>query len=250
MCGRFALYEPSERVARAFGVDEVAPGGPDARYNVAPSQQVLSVVSSRDGERRKLGTLRWGLVPSWATNPSTGHRLINARAETVASAPSFRAAFQRRRCLVPANGFFEWRRDPTATGRRGRPFFVRPVDGSLMALAGIWEIWHGPDGQVLRTVAIVTTMANPDLSAVHDRMPVVVRPEDWAGWLAPQALEPEVAGRLLRPPPPGQLALVEVSDLVNNPRHDTPDTLAPRSGAGADPPAPAVRPPARRPAGR
>lgn len=227
MCGRFALYEPSERVARAFEADEVAPGGPSARYNVAPSQQVLSVVVSRDGQRRRLGPLRWGLVPNWAKDPAIGNRLINARAETVASAPSFRAAFERRRCLVPANGFFEWRQDPTAKSRRGRPFFIRPADGSLLGLAGVWEIWHGSDEQVLRTVAIVTTTANDDVSAIHDRMPVVIQPEDWARWLAPEALGPDEAGRLLRPAPSGQLALTEVTEVVNNPRHDTPEVLEP-----------------------
>jgi putative SOS response-associated peptidase YedK len=225
MCGRFSLYEPSDRVARFFAVDEVAPGEPDARFNVAPSQLVFSVVCSRDGERRRLGTLRWGLVPGWAKDPSIGNRLINARAETVADAPSFRRAFERRRCLVPVNGFFEWWHDPEATRRRGRPFFVRPPDQALLALGGVWEVWHGPDDQVLRTVAIVTTMANAEVSAIHDRMPVIVEADDWARWLAPEALKRAEAGRLLRPSPAGRLQLVEVADLVNNPRNDRPETI-------------------------
>ena len=227
MCGRFSLYEPSERLARTFEVDEVAGGEPEARWNVAPSQQIFAVACSRDGATRRFGTLRWGLVPSWAKDPSIGNRLINARAETVASAPSFRSAFERRRCLVPANGFFEWRRDPGPRRARGRPFYARPADGSVLALGGIWEVWHGPGEEVLRTVAIVTTMANPELAAVHDRMPVIVERHDWARWLAPEPLEPAAAGALLRPAPGGLLELVAVSDLVNDPKNDLPELIEP-----------------------
>jgi putative SOS response-associated peptidase YedK len=227
MCGRFSLYEPSERVARIFSVDEVTPGEPEAHWNVAPSQQVLTVVASRDGETRRLGTLRWGLVPSWAKDRATGNRHINARAETVATAPSFRRAFERRRCLVPANGFFEWYHDPDNRRRRGRPFFLRPPDGSLLALGGVWEVWHGPDDEVLRTVAIITTIANPEMAPIHDRMPVIVEKDDWALWLAPEALEPAQAGRLLRPADGGRLDLLEVGDAVNDPKHDTPELLEP-----------------------
>jgi len=227
VCGRFSLYEPSERLVTRFGVDEVAPGEPEARYNVAPSQQIFSVVCSRDGTTRRLGTLKWGLVPSWAKEPSVGYRMINARAETVASAPSFRRAFERRRCLVPANGFYEWYHDPDQKRRRGRPYFARGADGDLLALGGVWEVWHGPDEQVLRTVAIVTTIAGPDLSLVHDRCPVIVEPVDWGLWLAPEALEPAEAGRLLRPAGEGRLALVEVADLVNDPKRDEPGLLDP-----------------------
>jgi putative SOS response-associated peptidase YedK len=227
MCGRFSLYEPTERVARAFAVDEVTAGEPEARFNVAPSQQIFAVVCSRDGATRRLGTLKWGLVPGWAKDPSIGNRLINARAETVGSAASFRAAFERRRCLVPANGFFEWRQDPGPKKARGHPFFARPADGSLLALGGVWEVWHGPDDRVLRTVAIVTTIANGEMSAVHDRMPVIVRPDDWARWLAPEALEPAAAGALLRPAAGDLLELAAVSDLVNSPKNDTPELIEP-----------------------
>jgi putative SOS response-associated peptidase YedK len=225
VCGRFSLYESTERVASAFAVDEVADGRPEARFNVAPSQQIFSVVCSRDGERRRLGTLRWGLVPSWAKDPAVGYKMINARAETVASAPAYRRAFERRRCLVPANGFFEWWHDPEAKRRRGRPFFARPAGGDLLALGGVWEVWHGPGDEVLRTVAIVTTIANPDVSPVHDRMPVIVDPADWGTWLAPEALDPAEAGRLLRPAGAGRLELAEVADLVNDPKRDGPELL-------------------------
>jgi putative SOS response-associated peptidase YedK len=227
MCGRFSLYEPSERLARTFEADEVAGGEPEARWNIAPSQQIFAVACSRDGATRRFGTLRWGLVPSWAKDPSVGNRLINARAETVSSAPSFRSAFERRRCLVPANGFFEWRHDPGPKRARGRPFYARPADGSVLALGGIWEVWHGPGEEVLRTVAIVTTMANPELAAVHDRMPVIVERHDWARWLAPEPLEPAAAGALLRPAPGELLELVAVSDLVNDPKNDLPELIEP-----------------------
>jgi putative SOS response-associated peptidase YedK len=228
VCGRFSLYESTERVARAFAVDEIAVGAEsEARFNIAPSQRILTVVSSRDGEQRRLGALKWGLVPSWAKDPTIGNRHINARAETVATAPSFRRAFERRRCLVPANGFFEWQHDPENRRRRGHPFFLHPPDDSLLALGGVWEVWHGPDDQVLRTVSIITTIANDDVSAVHDRMPVIVAPTDWARWLATEALEPAQAGRLLRPSPVGRLELVEVGDLVNSPKYDLPELLDP-----------------------
>ncbi len=226
MCGRFSLYEPSDRIARAFGVDDVAPGVPEARFNVAPSQQIFVVVTSRDGTTRRLGTLKWGLVPSWSKDPASGGRMINARAETVASAPSFRRAFQGRRCLVPANGFFEWLRPESRRGS-GRPFYAHPPDGGLLALGGIWEVWHGPDDQVLRTVAIITTTANERLAGIHDRMPVIVEQGDWARWLEPRPLEDALAGRLLRPSPDDRLEVVEVSDLVNSPKHDLPQLVEP-----------------------
>ena len=227
MCGRFSLYEPSDRLARIFEVDEVRGGQPEARWNVAPSQQIFVIACSLDGATRRFGTLRWGLVPSWAKDPSIGNRLINARAETVASAPSFRTAFERRRCLVPANGFFEWRQEPGSRRVRGRPFYAHPTDGSVLALGGIWEVWHGPDDQVLRTVAIITTMANPELAKVHDRMPVIVERDDWARWLAPRELEPSVAGGLLRAASTDRLELVEVSDLVNDPKNDVAELIKP-----------------------
>jgi putative SOS response-associated peptidase YedK len=226
MCGRFSLYEPSERVARAFGVDDVAPGEPDARFNIAPSQRVFAVVCSRDGTTRRLGTLKWGLVPSWAKDPSVGNRMINVRAETVASAASFRRAFEGRRCLVPVNGFFEWLRPNSGRGA-GRPFYAHSPDKALLALGGIWEVWHGPDDQVLRTLAIITTIANARLADVHDRMPVIVEHDDWARWLEPSPLEPAEAGRLLRSSPDDRVEIVQVSDLVNSPKIDVPELLEP-----------------------
>jgi putative SOS response-associated peptidase YedK len=244
MCGRFSLYETPERVASVFGVDEVAEGRPEARFNVAPSQQIFTVVCSRDGERRRLGTLRWGLVPSWAKDPAVGYKMINARAETVASAPAFRRAFERRRCLVPANGFYEWWHDPSGRRRRGRPFFARPSADGLLAIGGVWEVWHGPGDEVLRTVAIVTTMANPDVADVHDRMPVIVDREDWDLWLAPEGLEPAEAGRLLRPAAAGRLQVAEVADLVNDPKRDGPELLEPLTAADS-----LSCPPTTRPAG-
>jgi putative SOS response-associated peptidase YedK len=227
VCGRFSLYEPSDRIAQAFEIDEVTDATPEARFNIAPSQQIFSIVCSRDGERRRLGTLKWGLVPSWAKDRAIGNRLINAKAETVGSAPSFRRAFERRRCLVPANGFFEWHHDPEAKRARGRPFFARPDDDALLALGGVWEVWHGPDDELVRTVAIITTIANQELSAVHDRMPVIVERDGWSRWLAPEPLEVAEAGRLLRSARDGRLSLVEVADLVNDPKRDGPELLEP-----------------------
>jgi putative SOS response-associated peptidase YedK len=225
MCGRFSLYEPTDRLAEYFGVDEVTIETNDPSWNVAPSQPIVAVASSRDGSSRRLGTLIWGLVPSWSTDPTTGSRLINARAETVASAPSFRRAFERRRCLVPVNGFFEWQAAPTAK-RRGQPYYVAADNGSLLALGGIWEVWHGPDDEVRRTVAIITTVANDELSRIHDRMPVIVEPECWARWLAPEELAPAEAGAVLRPAP-RHLLTRRVSDQVNSPKNNGPELIEP-----------------------
>jgi len=248
MCGRFTLYaEVSDLVAR-FSVDEVAEGVSSGlrlspRWNIAPSQQVAVVSSSADGSLRRLDAMRWGLVPSWAKDPTVGNRMINARAESVAEKPAFRRAFKTKRCLVPADGFYEWRRDtvaPDATRsaaagnpRMGHrtPFFVRGGDGQTLALAGLWEEWRDLAGSVLWSCTIVTTSANATLAPVHDRMPVVVAPEDWGAWLAPVPLPSGEAARLLAPAPEGALVLHAVSEQVNRPANDGPELIAPVTGS-------------------
>lgn len=210
-------------MARLFGVavpDEHAP-----RYNIAPSQGILAVRAAPDGGdgAREAAVLRWGLVPSWAKDPDIGNRMINARAETVAEKPSFRAAFRRRRCLVPATGFYEWR---AASGPK-QPYTIGMADGGPFAMAGLWEHWTEPDGAAVETCAILTTEANELLRPIHARMPVIVAPSDFDLWLDPALAMPELLAPLLRPFDAAAMAAHPVSRHVNNVRNDDPACLEP-----------------------
>jgi putative SOS response-associated peptidase YedK len=192
------------------------------RYNVAPGDDVLAVTTARDGRRRG-EMLRWGLVPSWAESPDTGLKMINARLETVAERPAFRRAFERYRCLIVADGFYEWR--PTPGGPK-QPFHITRTDGALFAFAGLWSIWHAPDGGTLRTCTIVTRPANPAVAPLHDRMPVILAPDAESTWLdttTPRDLLSEILQGL----PAEQTALTEVGTAVNDARYDGPECLAP-----------------------
>jgi len=229
MCGRFSLSTPPEEVARHFGLGETPELLP--RFNVAPTQDVAVVrVSARSGKRR-LEPRRWGLVPHWAKDPRIGHRLINARAETLREKPAFREAFRLRRCLVPADGFYEWGRGPS--GRR--PFHVRRTSGGPFAIAGLYERWRGPEGAEIVSCTLVTTDANEAVAPVHDRMPVIVPPEAYAAWLDPELCDPARLAGLLRPAPADALVLVPVGPRVNDPRHDDPECVAPLPGGPAAP---------------
>ncbi|MDW8105641.1 MAG: SOS response-associated peptidase [Armatimonadota bacterium] len=219
MCGRFALTRPAEEVAVRFGAQQVLfQFGP--RYNIAPSQPVA--VITHEGERI-LQAMRWGLVPFWAKDPSIGNRLINARAETLLEKPSFKYAFTRRRCLVPADGFFEWRKED---GRRS-PVYIRRRDGGLFAFAGLWEEWQSPDGSPLRTCTIITTEPNALIAPIHHRMAVILRPEDEALWLDHSVREVKRLMALLQPYPAEELEAYPVSPRVNNPAHDDPSCIQP-----------------------
>lgn len=237
MCGRFTLYDPVPDLVERFGVDEVSLSEEDtaARWNVAPTQPVLAVASSKDGTTRRLGALRWGLVPWWAKDPSIGNRMINARVETLETSRAYQAAFERRRCLIPASGFYEWKRDPDAPERRGRPgrvpYYIRSADGGPLAFGGLWEIWYDAEDRPLRTCTIVTTQASPALAEVHDRMPLVVGPEHWDEWLAPAPLPAEVRPLILRPALDEALVLYPVTDLVNDPRNEGPELVEPVTAA-------------------
>lgn len=228
MCGRFALDASRYEVAEQFHVDEVAEDSApdDRRFNVAPSQEVLAVASSRDGTVRRLGTFRWGLVPGWASDPSIGNRMINARAETAPDKPAFRRAFERRRCLLPASGYYEWK---SAEGGRRRkaskvPYYFRRRDGLLLAIGGLWEVWHGDgDDEVLRTCTVLTTRANALGAEVHDRMPLLVPEHLWDRWLAPEPLTEEERLSAIAPAPEELLVAIRVSDAVNDPRNDGPE---------------------------
>ena len=221
MCGRFAQRSPSRKVAKQFKVEEVPPLA--ERYNVAPAQAVLAVREASEG--REAALLKWGLVPRWSKDPGIGNKLINARSETVTEKPSFREAFARRRCLVPVDGFFEWAR----RGDRKRPFYFHMRDGEPFAIAGLWERWEG-EGGPLETCTLLTTEANELLAPYHDRMPVILGPDDYEMWLSPDVRDGGSLTRLLRPYPHGEMSAYAVSTLVNSPSNDDPRCVEPLPG--------------------
>ncbi|AGY60231.1 SOS response-associated peptidase [Gloeobacter kilaueensis] len=215
MCGRFALYSSAEELAEAFALSELPPVA--ARYNIAPTQPVVAIRSDASGERRAV-FLRWGLIPAWAKDPTIGNRLINARAETIAEKPAFRSAFKYRRCLIPASGFYEWQR----TGNKKQPFYIHPHGDRPFAFAGLWEHWQEPGGSELETCTILTTAANQQTKAIHDRMPVILESQSYELWLDTSVQKPQVLLPLLVPYSAGQIEIYPVSTAVNNPANDGP----------------------------
>ena len=213
MCGRYALTSPPAVIAERFHLlwtPEIAP-----HYNIAPSQLVPVVRESGGG--RQLAMLKWGLVPHWARDAAIGARLINARAETLATTPAFRDAYRHRHCLVPADAFYEWK--PVA-GRK-QPYCIRMRDRSPFGMAGLWERWKDPGGQVIETCTIVTVDANPLVAPLHDRMPLILAPEDYDAWLAAET------GEVPPAVPAGEMVAYPVSPVVSNARNDVPDCLVP-----------------------
>ncbi|MCX7625824.1 MAG: SOS response-associated peptidase [Candidatus Sumerlaeaceae bacterium] len=222
MCGRFALFAQANEIAQEFGVPvkEVAHVAP--RYNIAPSQPVLAIRVAPDGSRHATH-FAWGLVPSWANDPSVGSRMINVRAETAAEKPAFRAAFRRRRCIIPASGFFEW----ATTGTGKIPYFFRPRSGCLFGFAGLWELWNGPNGELIETCAIITVPAQGAVLRFHERMPAILGRPQYAPWLDPRLEDVGVLRSLLLPPSPPPIESYRVSPLVNQPRNDLPACIEP-----------------------
>ncbi len=220
MCGRYTLATPVETLAEEFDITgplpEVWPS-----YNVAPTQQV-AVVLAGDGMRR-LEMLRWGLIPPWADDPEIGSRMINARSETVAEKPSFRRAFKERRCLIPADGFYEWQR--TDSGKQ--PYYVRKKDGRPFAFAGLWESWKNPEDSEIRSCTILTTDANELVGGIHHRMPVILPPENYEVWLDPFFREADALLPLLEPYPSGDMEAYPVSRFVNKPSNDEARCIEP-----------------------
>lgn len=221
MCGRVTQRRGSTEIADLFGAEDLA-GDPGGRFNVAPTDP-LTVVVEREG-RRAVTSYRWGLVPPWAESPKVGARMINARAETIATSPAFRGSVRSRRCLVPADGFYEWRRLPD--GHR-QPFFITRADGAPLAFAGLWSAWREPgaDGPSLRTCAIVTTTPNELLAQVHNRMPVILAPEHWTLWLGTSAGDLGELVGFLRPSPPEELVAYPVDARVNSVRNNGPELV-------------------------
>lgn len=221
MCGRFVASTPVSVLAERFLAAEVTADEQAARFNVAPSDRVPAVATS--GGTRRLGTLSWGLVPSWSTSPSPGRRMVNLRSETLAERPGFRRILQRRRCIVPADGFYEWQH----AGRKQskQPYLIRHLDGSPLAMAGLWDVWidrEDPEGDRLRTCTVLTTSPNDVVAALHDRMPVILPADVWDVWLDPAVTDVDLLTGLLRPCDPDLLELVPVGTAVNSVRNDGP----------------------------
>lgn len=221
MCGRYTLATPDPSALRArFPLGESVEIR--RRFNVAPGDDVVAVTTDKEGMPRG-DILRWGLVPHWADDSSSGYKMINARAETISERPAYRDAFRRFRCLVVADGFYEWERRP---GRPKQPWWITRADGEPFSFAGLWAIWHGPGDTVLRTCTIVTTRASRALRDLHDRMPVILPPEAEAAWLDPGIPERDLEG-LLVPWPDASTAARRVGTAVNDARYDGPECLAP-----------------------
>ena len=222
MCGRYTLAVQLDLIADRFAsvaeFDKLAP-----RFNIAPGQLAPVVVASE--EKRRLRMMKWGLIPSWAKDESIGYKMINARAETLAEKPSFRKALELRRCIIPADGFYEWRKEPD--GKSKTPMRIVLKDRSIFGLAGLWERWKSPDGEEVLTYTIVTTTPNSLLESVHNRMPVILTREAEDLWLGTGARSAGAPAQVLKPYPTDQMEMFAVSRAVNNPRTDIPECVEP-----------------------
>jgi len=222
MCGRFTLTATPQALTEAFAGYAV-PDKTPIRYNIAPSQPVAVITNTNE---KRLDFFVWGLVPAWAKDPKIGNRLINARAETLGEKPSFKNAYKRRRCLVLADGFYEWQKKPGSKTKT--PMYIRLASGRPFAFAGLWEQWHAPDGGEMLSCTIITTEPNELLRPIHNRMPVILLPDAYSAWLNPAEQKPGDLSHLLKPYPAVAMAAYPVSTLVNNPRHDGPECIAPQ----------------------
>lgn len=240
MCGRYAIISPPDAIRRLFRYAE-QPNFPP-RYNIAPTQPV-PIVRIENGKRH-FALVRWGLIPGWVKDPKGFSLLINARGESVNEKPAFRNAMKRRRCLFPADGFYEWKGE----GAAKRPYFARPVQGGPIAYAGLWETWTGPNGEEVETAAIVTTQANAEMSTVHHRAPVIVAPEQFDFWLDCTHVDERIAAEAIAPAPDGTMEVYQVSRDVNRVANDAP-MLIERCGVDFEP-EPLQSAPAAKPARR
>jgi putative SOS response-associated peptidase YedK len=236
MCGRFVAASPPDEIAKYFGAETLAPPAEptgtegaapfEASFNVAPSNDVVAVLER--GGTRHLELLHWGLVPMWAKDLKVGYKMINARAETVLTKNAYKRAFHKRRCIIPADGFFEWKVVPGQKAKQ--PMYIHRVDGEPFAFAGLWEVWRGPDRdaeEVLRSCTIITGLPNEKVATVHDRMPVMLPPSAWAAWLDPDNDDVEELAKLLVPAPAELMEIHPVSTAVNNVRQKGPELIEP-----------------------
>lgn len=219
MCGRFTMTLDLEEIKRFFRIAEASQDYPPS-YNTAPGREIPVILTE---DVRRLALSRWGLVPSWAKDQSIGNKLINARAETLLEKPSFRKAFKYRRCIIPADSFFEWDKK----GKVKQPYRILRQDNQPLALAGLWEIWTSPSGNLLHSCTIITVPANSLLEPIHDRMPAILSQEETDLWLDPLLQNPLDLISLLKPYPDGELHMYPVSNLVNSPQNNTPQVIAP-----------------------
>ena len=236
MCGRYVAVSSPTILAERFGVDEVRVEVTEPSYNVTPRADVPAIAQGRANGPRVLDLVRWGLVPSWAESLSIGDRQINARAERIRTANAYKRAFARRRCIIPADGFYEWQTIPADDGPSAKkkikqPWFFRRRDGEPLAFAGVWEIWHdsaqGDDAPRFRTCAIITTRANEVVAPVHDRMPVMLPESAWAEWLDRENHDVDALQRLLVPAAVDELEAWPVTTLVNKPENNGPELVEP-----------------------
>jgi putative SOS response-associated peptidase YedK len=226
MCGRFTLTADADSIRAAFNLGQTSAAALaelSPRYNIAPTQSVAIVAADSHGQP-KLEFFQWGLIPSWAKDPKIGYKLINARAETLAEKPSFRTALKKRRCLILADGFYEWKRE----GKTKTPMYIQLKSGEPFAFAGLYEFWKVPDSdKFIKSCTIITTNPNSLMEKIHDRMPVILKPPAYATWLTPGELPTEKSLPLLKPYAASQMKARPVSTLVNNARLDSPDCIAP-----------------------
>lgn len=234
MCGRYVSASPPDQIAAYFGAT-LSEAALPASYNVAPTDDVYAVVDAPNG--RHLDIFRWGLIPGWAKDARIGQKLINSRAETIAEKPAFRSIFAKYRCIIPADGFYEWTTDTSRRDAKGKPVkqphYIRRLDGEPLALAGLWSRWRDPavlpaTSDRLFSASIITTTANATIAALHNRMPVILSASRWAEWLAP-ATDPSTLGQLLIPAPEGLLIIDAVSTDVNSVRNNNDDLIRPIS---------------------
>ncbi|GIO10756.1 putative SOS response-associated peptidase YoqW [Cohnella xylanilytica] len=224
MCGRYTITVTLEELLARYEAENMS-AEYQPRYNIAPGQMVPAVIAGAEG--RRLGMLRWGLVPPWADDPKIGNRMINARAETLEERPAYRNAYRTKRCLIPADGFYEWKK---IAGGPSRPFRITLRGGGLFSLAGLYETWTSPDGDRLHTCAVLTTEPNRLMADIHDRMPVILRKEDEDLWLDRRVREPAKLAGLLAPYPAEEMEAYEVGRLVGNVANDVPACLEKANG--------------------
>lgn len=226
MCGRYTLRVSPAELAEIFEVVNSFDWSP--RYNIAPTQTVAAVRAAPDGSGRELSLLKWGLIPSWAKDPKIGSTLINARADTVATKPSFRSAFRKRRCLIAVDGFYEWQAVPGQKAKQ--PYLISVKDAPAFAFAGLTEHWTSPEGTPVDTCTIITTTANSLMQSIHNRMPVILDRADYDRWLDPKNQDPQEVFPLLTQFPADRMQAVPVSTRVNSPRNESPECIVPLAG--------------------
>jgi putative SOS response-associated peptidase YedK len=217
MCGRFVSSSPPDEIAKYFGVEEVSESVLEPNFNVAPSLDVYTVLET--GGVRRLEPIHWGLVPIWAKDMKIGNRMINARAESLADKNAYKRAYRKRRCIIPADGFYEWKKVPGQKAKQ--PYYITRTDGEPFAFAGLWEVWRGPDRDQdpIASCTIITGEPNDKMSEIHDRMPVMLPPSAWDQWLDPEVGDLDLLGRFLVPAPSELIQIHPVSTEVNNVRN-------------------------------